>query len=87
MGFVRSGRPFPLVYRRLGSVRKQWMAAAHLDRRHRAVGRHQHIQPDNALDVHAASDAGILRNHFVHNFTDACRRFLATSGAWSKRED
>ena len=86
MGFVSSWLPLPLAHGVLGRLRKHGMAALYLEGLYRAIGRNQHFHPYDALEVHGAGEAGILRNHLGHNFADAFRRFLGRSRAGNEHQ-
>ncbi len=76
VGFASRGFPLPPAQRVLGSINQHRMPALHFDQFNRAIGRNRDVCPDDTLKVHGAGQAGILRNHFVHNFAHAFGRFL-----------
>ncbi len=77
LAFLRSRRPFPLSDGVHGGLRQHGVAANHVRHLYFSAGRNYNFHPDDAMDLHLASQFWIHGDHFVHNLPLGFRLFLS----------
>ena len=84
MSCVRRRLPFPLSQCILRGFNQQRVTTFYFDGLNSTVGRNQHVGPDIALNVHGASQSGILGGYLADNFACALCVLLRSSSRRSQ---